>query len=149
MAKDAENKVGENINASNASWTFGESVPKNFTDHISRSVPFYDIGHDLVRKISDFFVQPNSTCYELGVSTGALIKTLATRHHQSVNWVGIDLEPNMIKQAREELKKFDPNIKNVNLVLGRYKFTQLQKLRFNDLVLHATICTTSLKARYH
>ena len=39
-------------------WNFGGKVPKNFQDHMSRSVPLYSAGHDLILKISDFFLNP-------------------------------------------------------------------------------------------
>jgi tRNA (cmo5U34)-methyltransferase len=108
--------VGEGISAENASWTFGNDTPKKFTEHVRRSVPFYDEGHDLVQQVSDFYVQSDSICYELGVSTGVLIKKLAARHKKSVKWVGIDREPNMIKQANLEIKESGLDINNIELL---------------------------------
>lgn len=109
--------VGENIIAYNASWKFGESTPKYFTEHIKRSVPFYDIGHELIAEISDFFVKPKSICYELGVSTGALIYKLALRHQNRVRWIGIDIEPDMIAQAKLEIRQKEEKVKNIELVV--------------------------------
>lgn len=97
--------VGENIVAREAGWKFSGEVPKTFSEHVKKSVPFYETGHDLVCKLSDFFVRDNSVCYELGVSTGVLINKLAKQHqhrHQ-VKWVGIDCETAMIEQARKEV----------------------------------------------
>jgi tRNA (cmo5U34)-methyltransferase len=111
-------KVGEGIEAANASWTFGSDTPKKFTEHVRRSVPFYEAGHELVAKVSDFFIKPDSTCYELGVSTAALISKLAERHKKSVKWVGIDIEPNMIKQAEHELVQSPRKLKNIKLVVN-------------------------------
>ncbi len=114
---DNLNGVGEGINAGNASWTFGDNTPKNFDEHVRRSVPFYDAGHELVVEISDFFVKPDSTCYELGASTATLIKLLAKRHKPSVRWIGIDIEPVMIEQAQKELGKEKERLDNVDLVV--------------------------------
>ena len=108
-------EVGENISAENASWTFGNEVPKTFSKHVRKSVPFYDVGHELVGKVSDFFVQNNSVCYEIGVSTGGLIKQLAKRHPRAVRWVGIDVEKGMIVQAQKEIAEFDATLKNIEL----------------------------------
>ncbi|AEF99592.1 methyltransferase domain-containing protein [Methylomonas methanica] len=108
--------VGEGISVANASWTFGEDTPKKFTEHVRRSVPFYEEGHELVQQVSDFFVQPDSVCYELGVSTGVLIRKLAARHKPSVRWVGIDKEPNMIEQARLEIQNSGFKAENVELL---------------------------------
>ena len=114
------NGVGENICVGNGAWSFGDEVPRNFTRHVGRSVPGYEEGHALTVRLSDFFVRPDSVCYELGVSTGALVKKLA-KHHldrggEKVRWVGIDREPAMIVQAGVEIEAFDPRIKNVELV---------------------------------
>ena len=78
--KSIKKDVGQGIRADNARWTFGGSVAKNFRDHVRRSVPLYELGHDLVCKLSDFFVRDDSNCYEIGVSAGELIAKLA-RHN--------------------------------------------------------------------
>ena len=80
-------KTGDSIVSKNASWSFGGNVAKHFDAHVRRSVPLYEEGHDLIGKISDFFLSNESKCYDLGCSTGKLIyelekniagKTLAT-----------------------------------------------------------------------
>jgi tRNA (cmo5U34)-methyltransferase len=111
-------RVGEGIAAGNASWTFGGETPKKFNDHVKRSVPFYEAGHALIAQISDFFVKPNSVCYELGVSTAVLMRKLAARQRKkpNVRWVGIDIEPNMIEQARLELANSGEDPGNIELV---------------------------------
>ncbi len=47
--------VGEKITAKEASWAFNGKIPKTFDEHVRHSVPFYEEGHDLVCKLSDFF----------------------------------------------------------------------------------------------
>jgi tRNA (cmo5U34)-methyltransferase len=109
--------VGEDIKAENASWTFGQGTPKVFDKHISKSVPFYQDGHQLVLQISDFFVKKDSICYELGVSTGSLSRQLAARHAPSVKWFGIDIESSMIDEAKQILNKLEPKIQNLYLII--------------------------------
>ncbi len=106
---------GDGILAENASWTFGSNTPKNFSTHVKKSVPYYDTGHDLVSDISDYFVKEDSICYELGVSTGVLLKKLSNRHKPSTTWIGIDREKKMIDQAKVEV--FSDNNKSKNLKL--------------------------------
>jgi len=104
-------KVGQNIDTERAGWHFGGDVADTFVDHVRQSVPYYDAGQDLVCQISDYFCLPDSTCYELGVSTGQLIKKLA-RHHAhkpGVNWIGVDQEQNMVEKGREHCADV-PNI---------------------------------------
>jgi len=96
--------VGDNIAAPNAAWSFGADVPETFVNHVRRSVPFYDAGHELICEVSDFFVKDDSMCYEIGVSTGELLGKLA-RHNagKRARWVGIDVEEGMIARAAKHL----------------------------------------------
>ncbi|MDH4226863.1 MAG: methyltransferase domain-containing protein [Deltaproteobacteria bacterium] len=99
--------VGDGLTAANANWNFKGDVAKNFDEHVSRSVPFYNEGHELICNLSDFFVGKNSLCYELGTSTGELTLKLA-RHNSTkpeARFVGIDIEPDMIKMALEKKKQ--------------------------------------------
>jgi len=57
MSDHPTKSVGEGIAAGNASWSFSGEVAATFSDHVRRSVPLYDTGHDIVCKVSDFFVQ--------------------------------------------------------------------------------------------
>lgn len=99
-------KTGDNIQARNAGWTFGGNVCENFDDHVSKSVPLYAVGHDLVLKVSDFFLNDESVCYELGTSTGALIHALAKRNeHKKTRFIGVDVEESMINKAKDRCKE--------------------------------------------
>ena len=104
--------VGHGIEAENASWTFSGSVPDKFVAHIRHSVPMYEEGHDLICQLSDFFCGKESIAYEIGVSTGELLKKLAL-HHQSkpgISWIGLDVEEAMVAKARQHCADV-PNIK--------------------------------------
>jgi tRNA (cmo5U34)-methyltransferase len=107
-------KVGQGIEAGNAGWNFGGKVPDTFVEHIVHSVPLYQEGHDLICQISDFFCSKDSVCYELGVSTGELIKKLALHHPSKpgIRWVGLDVEAAMIEKARSHCA----DVKNVEVL---------------------------------
>jgi tRNA (cmo5U34)-methyltransferase len=100
--------VGDNIAAPNAQWTFGADVADTFVSHVRRSVPLYELGHQLICEISDYFVKDDSMCYEIGVSTGELLGKLA-RHNagKRARWCGIDVEDNMIARAAAHLADLD------------------------------------------
>ena len=106
--------VGDNINKGRASWNFSGDVAKTFVDHVRRSVPMYDGGHDLICYLSDFFCNEDSVCYELGVSTGQLTKKLAdyNSHKSKIRWIGIDREEMMIEKGKEHCK----DVKNIELI---------------------------------
>ena len=67
-------KVGDEIKTQRGNWTFSGEVAKTFVSHVERSVPYYHEGHDLVCNVSDYFCIPDSTVYELGTSTGQLLR---------------------------------------------------------------------------
>jgi tRNA (cmo5U34)-methyltransferase len=95
--------VGHNISAGNGAWTFGANVPDTFVDHIRVSVPLYEEGHDLICQLSAFFVQSDSIVYEIGTSTGELLKKLALHnaHKPKAKFIGADVEPAMVAKARQ------------------------------------------------
>jgi tRNA (cmo5U34)-methyltransferase len=109
-------KVDKDIEASRASWSFSGSVPEAFVEHVRQSVPFYDAGHQLVCDLSDYFCHPDSTCYEIGVSTGQLIRRLAEHHPHKpgIEWIGIDPVEEMIAKARQHCA----GIPNITLEAG-------------------------------
>lgn len=95
--------AGDGINSQNAAWSFGGDVPKHFEEHVSKSVPLYTEGHELAVRLSDFFVGPNSLCYEVGSSSGLLISQIVSRHTaKQVRGIGIDIEPAMIEFAKNK-----------------------------------------------
>lgn len=102
---DRPTNTGDSILAENANWNFGGEVSKTFDIHVSKSVPLYHEGHDLVAKISDFFLYNGSLCYELGCSTGKLTALIAERNkNKQVNLIGIDDQKSMIDQAMERCR---------------------------------------------
>ena len=107
-------KVDNHINSKNANWSFGGDVPKNFVPHIRKSVPGYERGHEITCQISEFFCLKNSVCYDLGTSTGELIKKLAQQNAstENIKWVGIDCVPEMIKVAKDHCK----DTKNIEIL---------------------------------
>ncbi len=97
--------VGDKLEKGNACWSFGDGVARAFDKHVSRSVPFYSEGHQLVCDIGDFFLHGDSVCYELGCSTGSLTLKLSEHVHPNkpgVRFIGIDCESEMIDVASEK-----------------------------------------------
>ena len=105
--------AGDSIQAKNSAWSFGGDVSEHFDAHVEKSVPLYHEGHDLVAKLSDFFLNDGSTCYELGCSTGALSEQILARNaHKDIKCIGVDLEESMVEKARERCAS-QPNFTGV------------------------------------
>ena len=107
--------VGDGLEAGNARWSFGGQTAQQFDEHVSKSVPMYTEGHQIICDLSDFFLCEGSSCYELGCSTGELTTKLAlhNKSKDTARFVGIDLEPAMIELARQ---------KGADLELGQAEF---------------------------
>ncbi len=100
--------AGDKIKVENASWSFGKKVPKKFDSHIKKSVPLYSEAHELALNLSDFFLKENSRCYDLGCSTGTLIRKISERHNKKIQFYGVDSVKEMINQAillKKKIKK--------------------------------------------
>ena len=48
-------KAGDAIETKRADWSFGGNVAENFISHVSRSVPGYEEGHNIVCRQVTFF----------------------------------------------------------------------------------------------
>ena len=103
--------VGDNIKAERAAWTFGGDVADSFDSHVSKSVPLYFEGHNLICGVSDFFIKNDSVVYELGSSTGVLIKKLANHNKAKTeaSFIGVDIEQAMTDHAKSK-NKDAPNL---------------------------------------
>ncbi len=141
--------VGDNIQVSNASWTFGGDVPKTFDSHVSKSVPFYKEGQDLICKYSDYFIHENSTIYDLGTSTAELIFNVASWHKnkKQTKFIGVDREESMLGLAKEKCKSDSrisfihdeiPDLKyeKSDLILSYYTI-QFLKPKYRQEVFHS------------
>ncbi len=98
--------VGDGLDVKAANWRFRGEVVDKFDEHVAKSVPLYHEGHELICSISDYFVKDDSTCYDLGCSTGTLTLKLAghNAHKPEARFVGIDSEADMIERARTKQK---------------------------------------------
>ena len=99
--------VGDGLNADRGNWKFSGSTVDSFDDHVSKSVPLYNEGHELICDISDFFIKENSICYEIGCSTGTLSLKLAQHNvgKKSAKFIGLDIEQDMINKANKKISE--------------------------------------------
>ena len=84
--------VGENLDAERGQWNFKDINHNNFEDHVTKSVPVYEIGQQYISFLSDYFVKSNSNLYYIGCSTGNLISKLSdyNKNKENINFIGID-----------------------------------------------------------
>ena len=58
---------------------FSFDTIENFDDHINKSIPNYDVLWSSIRSMSEYFFVERTNVYDLGCSTGKLLKSLDTK----------------------------------------------------------------------
>ena len=99
--------AGDGIRVAKGAWQFDDAVPGVFDAHVSKSIPKYQYGHDLVIKYAQPFLQEAGRCYELGCSTGMLTAKLAAcANPDKSSIIGLDQVSGMIDRAHRRCKDF-------------------------------------------
>jgi tRNA (cmo5U34)-methyltransferase len=67
-------------------------------------VPFYKEGHELICNYSDFFINGPSIIYDIGSSTGLLVRKLLNYQYkrQKIKIIGIDPVPDMVNFSKKK-----------------------------------------------
>ncbi len=117
---------GDGIKTTNANWRFDEGVVDEFEEHIKKSIPFYDEGHQLIEEISDYFIKDDSICYELGSSTAKLSYKLSKRHQQKgATFIALEREKAMVKKALSNYKANNLQILQKDITTYEYEKSDL------------------------
>lgn len=125
--------AGDNISSKKGGWEFDKNVVGTFDEHVSKSVPGYKVGHQIVCGLTDFFVSNGSKVYEIGCSTGSLISQIANTcvGKNDVEFLGLDVSEPMISKANEKfLDHMLPNNNIMKFELGDIIDYKLEKSSF-------------------
>ena len=88
----------------------------------------YKEGHQLILDLSEFFLKENAICYDIGCSTGELVKKIDNRLNIKTNkYYGIDTEKNMLQFAKRKNKS-----KNISFINSDILKVKLKK---SDLII--------------
>ena len=89
---------------------FDEKVAEVFDDMLNRSIPFYRETQVMALRLAINFIKRKSSVYDLGCSTGNVIKGLAKLvPDKSVKLIGVDSSSAMLKKCRSKLRGIDKN----------------------------------------
>lgn len=80
-------------------WTFeNDEVVKNFDIHVVKSVPLYEMFHEMIIEFSKYFVMDNTCVVDVGTSTAHLLnKIKANNSIKKVKYIGIDSSKEMLQ----------------------------------------------------
>ena len=102
-------ELGDDLSADRGKWSFSDIKHEKFENHISRSVPGYEAGHKYITFLSDYFISSNSIIYDIGCSTGNLLRKLSAYNIKKDNLQFIGIEP-----VASFEKLFEENTTKVN-----------------------------------
>ena len=112
-----------------------------FDAHVSKSIPLYQEGHNLILGLSDYFLNEDSICYDLGSSTGTLLQKISEHSSKNLRLVGIDEESDMIIEAKKKCS----HIANIEFIESRLIDFEYEK---SDLIIsYYTMQFTAQKER--
>lgn len=83
-------------------------------DYLESNAHLVDINNEYAKKIKDFFPVDRELHIEVGTGMGTFITTLASRN-PDINYVGIELDKNVMIRVVEKVKELD--LDNLRLVL--------------------------------
>ena len=127
--------AGDNIKVNKSVFSFGGKTPKKFDAHVSKSVPLYEMGHDLICKISSFFLNDESNVYDLGCSTGETIKQILNLNISTkFSIMGFDNSQKMIELAKRKTSKIIKNNKRVKVDFQRKDITKINLKKSNLII---------------
>ena len=114
-------QIDKKITSKRSQWEFDANVVKKFDNHVEKSVPFYNISHEIVSGLSEYFLKEKSVFYDIGCSTGTLIKKIYEKNKEKkIKFIGLDNSKPMIMRAKKNSKI--KSIKFINTKLENYKF---------------------------
>lgn len=89
-------------------WKFDESIAGVFDDHVREHVPHYDVIHDLITRMSGWFVESGTNVYDVGTSLGEVIANISTAYPDRIaTYKGIDVSPEMLSKASRRFAEKD------------------------------------------
>jgi len=75
---------------------FSFETIKDFDKHISKSIPSYSTLIKVIENISTYFIRDGYNVYDLGCSTGTLLKRLHSRDDSKASFIGLDISTNLL-----------------------------------------------------
>ncbi|MCM1951398.1 methyltransferase domain-containing protein [Streptomyces sp. G2] len=126
--------VGDDISTVSTRWSFAGGTPQKFDTHVSKSVPLYAEGHELINRCIEFFCRRGGTIIDVGCSTGTLLERLARKECcQDMSLIGFDIEPDMVRVARQRCM----DLENVTIRQGELQSVDYSGV--NAVIMYYTL----------
>ena len=129
---------------------FDENVARIFDDMLNRSIPLYAETQSMALRLALNFIRKKSCVYDIGCSTGTVLKSLAQMIPDStVKLIGLDNSKPMLDEARKKLQLVKPKarvellfkditreleVKNASVIIMNYTLQFVRPL-YRELVV--------------
>lgn len=129
---------------------FDENVARIFDDMLNRSIPLYAETQSMALRLAFNFIRKKSCVYDIGCSTGTVLKSLAQMIPDStVKLIGLDNSKPMLDEARKKLQLVKPKarvellfkditreleVKNASVIIMNYTLQFVRPL-YRELVV--------------
>lgn len=115
---------------------FSFDTIQDFDQHILQSIPNYDVLWNMIHSMASYFVVADTNIYDLGCSTGKLLKSLPFDNSK----IGIDISDNLLPHnndkrisfQNEDLNSCDWDVDNACLVYSIFTMQFLKKMYMFD-----------------
>lgn len=116
--------------------SFSFDTVEDFDKHIDKSIPSYSTLINIIENISSYFIRDYYNVYDLGCSTGNLLKRIYAKDNTLANFVGYDTSNNLLpKEEKDRLYFYNRDITKSDLNLSRasliYSIFTLQFIDYN------------------
>lgn len=107
---------------------FDFSTVENFDNHINNSILGYDLLHDLIKSLLEFFITDKSTIIDLGCTTGSFLNKIKTKFN--CNCIGYDIDD---KQFQYDIDLIKQDITSNDFIIPKCDvITSIFTLQFID-----------------
>ena len=123
MKKEKIN-LGNNISFTQGeTWRFNSNVAKNFDQHVVSSIPQYNAIQKYIANISEWFLNENSTIYDIGCSTSNTSYEISKKNKKikKLNFLCIDSSKEMLEISKKKLKLLKHNYKFLKKDINKIK----------------------------
>lgn len=118
---------------------FSFDAVNDFDQHIEQSIPNYGHINELVLLISSYFVKSGHNVYDIGCSTGSLLRKLSELHtDKQAGFFGYDISANLLPASsgrlnfiNQDITKSEVYFNNAQLILSIFT---LQFVNVNDRI---------------
>lgn len=91
----------------NAQEKFSFDTIQDFDKHINQSIPNYDVMFNSIVRLSDYFKDEKKIVYDVGCSTGNLLRYFQRNNGYKGKMIGLDVSRNLLPQNTREFENID------------------------------------------